>query len=412
MMFLIKLSPRNRPTILGTPSTTRRIVRRLLTSSSIIEDPSSHENEKNFTHKIPIQPLDRVSSSTSWKSSSFPTQTKNFWGNDQQQHPNKKVSQHQQHHQHQHHQQQHQQQQQQHRRSTNHKNKKKKNHLEQKQELSTQFENESKLCGQHLDPQGTLLPTSTWIKLEGTLPISSLETVLDSIGKVLQYEQARGIVDLDAMWNPMQDATVPIIIATPHNRIEDWICAAHVILSPFGRPAGWHIQFQNRSMVHAILTHAQERTIYSAWAPLQISEYHYQPNNKNDNDDNNDNHDDGSDDSDDINDDHHDQFARKQIDHEQEQQPPLETPLAKDPNTKMIEPIMNQTSIVTDAMVRFENCPPTLTAEQLRYLLSRYDLASPSVYRWQGSVQGKIAPLMYIVIRAATMLLLLLLLML
>jgi hypothetical protein len=56
--------------------------------------------------------------------------------------------------------------------------------------------------------------------------------------------------------------------------------------------------------------------------------------------------------------------------------------------------------VVDDSMVRFENCPPDLTDEYLRYLLSRFDLApqGKTVIEWRGrTTDGKRAPLMFVV---------------
>ena len=206
-------------------------------------------------------------------------------------------------------------------------------------QLSTNFENETKTCAQHLDPQGKLLSTSDWIHVDGILPNSSLEMILDTFSKVLVNEQAIGIVDLDALWNPVDDPAVPTLAPMDYNEQHNWIQAAHLVLSPFGRPTGWYLKFPNRSIVNSIVSHAQNHPLLCAWKPIKVSEYEYRPD-----------------------------------------------PLSPNP-------------VVTDSMIRFENSPRSLSADQLRLMLSRYDLAPEgnTVVQWKGSVEGKTAPLMFVV---------------
>jgi hypothetical protein len=216
-------------------------------------------------------------------------------------------------------------------------NKKKYEPPRKKYQLSTNFENETKTCAQHLDPQGMMLPTSDWIHVDGILPNSSLEMVVDTFSKVLVNEQAIGIVDLDALWNPVEDPTVPTL--APLDNEQNWIQAAHLVLSPFGRPTGWYLKFPNRSIVNSIVSHAQLHPLFCAWKPIKVTEYKYL------------------------------------------QEPPSPNP------------------IVTDSMIRFENSPNSLSADQLRLMLSRYELATEgnTVVQWKGSVEGKTAPLMFVV---------------
>jgi hypothetical protein len=206
-------------------------------------------------------------------------------------------------------------------------------------QLSTNFENETKTCAQHLDPQGMILPTSDWIHVDGILPNSSLEMVVDTFSKVLVNEQAIGIVDLDALWNPVEDPAVPTLAPLDNDSEQHWIQAAHLVLSPFGRPTGWYLKFQNRSIVNSIISHAQLHPLFCAWKPIKVTEYNYR-----------------------------------------------QEPLSPNP-------------VVTDSMIRFENSPKFLTADQLRLMLSRYELATEgnTVVQWQGSVEGKTAPRMFVV---------------
>jgi hypothetical protein len=184
-----------------------------------------------------------------------------------------------------------------------------------------------------------ILPTSDWIHVDGILPNSSLEMVVDTFSKVLVNEQAIGIVDLDALWNPVEDPAVPTLAPLEDEQQQQWIQAAHLVLSPFGRPTGWYLKFTNRSIVNSLLSHAQLHPLYCAWKPIKVAEYKYR------------------------------------------QQPPSPNP------------------IVTDSMIRFENSPNSLSADQLRLMLSRYELAPEgnTVIRWKGSIEGKVAPLMFVV---------------
>merc|ERR1712232_1520746 len=146
---------------------------------------------------------------------------------------------------------------------------------------SLQLRDETLPCAQHLDPDGTMLPTSEWIHVNGTIPICSLDQVLRSIQELLLEEEERGIIDLQADWNPVKDPFVPILPPSGGSRndadggidrqreIDDaeageqdtedasgaspsslspspLIEAAHVVLSPYGRPNGWHIKLANR----------------------------------------------------------------------------------------------------------------------------------------------------------------------
>jgi hypothetical protein len=163
--------------------------------------------------------------------------------------------------------------------------------------------------------------------------------VVDTFSKVLVNEQAIGIVDLDALWNPVEDPAVPTLAPLDNDSEQHWIQAAHLVLSPFGRPTGWYLKFQNRSIVNSIISHAQLHPLFCAWKPIKVTEYNYR-----------------------------------------------QEPLSPNP-------------VVTDSMIRFENSPKFLTADQLRLMLSRYELATEgnTVVQWQGSVEGKTAPRMFVV---------------
>ena len=132
-----------------------------------------------------------------------------------------------------------------------------------------------------------------------------------------------------------------------------------------GRPRGWHLKFRNRSIVNAILSHAQEHTIYDGWKDIQV--YEWKP-------------------------------------------PPLQEDMQeispKDSGgVQGIDDLRSEDSreslIVTDSMLRVENCPGTLSSHDLMLMMSRYDLSPTgrSVQEWKGMTEdgNKKAPLMYVV---------------
>jgi hypothetical protein len=213
-------------------------------------------------------------------------------------------------------------------------------------EPSLELQDKRLPVAQHLDPEGKLLPTSDWIHVNGTLPICSLDEVLHSFENFLKEEEIRGIVDLDGLWNPVQDVHCPTL-TLDHEPIT--VQAAHVVISPFGRPNGWHLKLPNRSLVHAILARAQEEQLRVAWKVVHVQEYAYSQ-------------------------------------ERQEREDPAHA--------------NNHALVIDDTMVRIENCPYDLTDEYTRYLLSRYDLAPTgrTVIKWKGKTNdGKQAPLMFVV---------------
>mmetsp|Transcript_19247 Transcript_19247/g.47917 ORF Transcript_19247/g.47917 Transcript_19247/m.47917 type:complete len:416 (+) Transcript_19247:110-1357(+) len=237
-------------------------------------------------------------------------------------------------------------------------------------------------CRNHLDPNNSMgLPTSDWVQIFGALPMTSLEEVLDSIENILRQEVG-SIVDLDTDWNPHQDGEdpplLPSILEVPIEEPQEWreyaldkdvirtssnddsnttltqiesfrVVKAHVVLSPFGRPTGWNLQLANPSMVHALLSASQNArvkgTIKIGWKFARIKEY----------------------------------------------VPPLQQLNERDTRTMLV---------ISDSMVRFENCPRTLTEDYLRHMLSRYELTplGSTIIQWKGKTNdGKLPPLTFVV---------------
>jgi hypothetical protein len=220
--------------------------------------------------------------------------------------------------------------------------------------LLRQFKDERLPAAQHLDPDGKELPTSEWIHVGLNHPFCAMEEIVAFFEKLLR-EQADEAVDLEAEWNPHQDESLPFLEIPEGSCIE----AAHVVLSPYGRPNGWHLKFPNRSMAHAILMKAQSKQLYISWKPIRVKEYHYQ---------------------------HPTQQRGKGS-------------RRKKRNKDGSFHSMHHDFVVDHSMVRLESCPSEVGSEYIRYMMSRFDLApqGTTVIRWKGRTpNGKIAPPMYI----------------
>lgn len=248
---------------------------------------------------------------------------------------------------------------------------------------TNRFRDASLPSRKHLDPNNSFLPTSDWVQIFGALPTTSLEEVLVSIESVLEQEANKGtIVDLDADWNPHNDGETPPLVpsilevpvqATPNrpeysldkgivpDELDDdttlvqmecfRVIKALVVLSPFGRPTGWNLQLANPSMVHALLSYAHTARVKGnlriGWKFAKVQEF---------------------------------------------VPPPIDsTNNHKDTSTMLV---------VSDSMVRFENCPNSLTEDYLRHMLSRYELTpkGSTIIKWKGQTSdGRVPPPTFVV---------------
>lgn len=230
--------------------------------------------------------------------------------------------------------------------------------------------------------------------------MTSLEEVLDSIENILRKETSKsdGVVDLDAEWNPHTDGEdlplVPSVLEIPINddpalrerreyaldkassnkstdinvnsdcdgtnnettmTIESFrVVKAHVVLSPFGRPTGWNLKLANPSMVHAFLSVTDKARVKGVhmvgWKFTKVKEHHPPP------------------------------TTKKPLPYD-----------ASDTRTMLV---------VSDSMVRFENCPADLTQSNLRFMLSRFELTrkGTTIIRWKGRIGGgRVQPVTYVV---------------
>jgi len=191
---------------------------------------------------------------------------------------------------------------------------------------------------EQLQKNGEKLPDSCWVRVDNIPPLSSLDAILEGVQKALDAEQERGIIDLDAAWDAEKNETLPFLPPTS----DEWVLKARVILSPFGRPTGWRLLFENRSIVHALLTHAKETPILCAWKRVSI----------------------------------------KELPDKEERSVSLDQPQ------------------VTDATIRVENCPAGMNTLTLMHFFSRFDLTmtGPSIVQWHGKTKdGKVAPRTFLV---------------
>ena len=108
---------------------------------------------------------------------------------------------------------------------------------------------------------------------------------------------------------------------------QDCVVKSHLVLSANGRPAGWRIQFANRSIANAVLRSAKKDPLRCAWKTVSVKEL------------------------------------------KQETSVPPE---------------------VDESWIRVENCYPAMTVDHLRHIFRRYDLArdGPAIQRWESEETG------------------------
>ena len=111
---------------------------------------------------------------------------------------------------------------------------------------------------------GERVAQSNWIQIDGIPPTSSLEAMMEGVQAALEKESHRGMVDLDAPWDPVDP--VPALALLDRDA---WIQKAHLNLSTLARPTGWFLQLQNRSLVQALL----HQGLFCAWKKVTVTEY-------------------------------------------------------------------------------------------------------------------------------------------
>lgn len=182
-----------------------------------------------------------------------------------------------------------------------------------------------------LERDGRKVAASDWVQIDGIPPISSLGAITKGVENALNTEAKRGIINVDATWDPILREPIPFL----PKYSGQWISQAQIELSPFGRPKGWFLQLPNRSIAHALLTYAAETPVLCAWKPIIVRSVTYE---------------------------------------------------------KVLE---KQYPEISDATLRVENCPAGLRTVDLANFFARYDLAMDrqSIVRWEGvTPDGKPAP--------------------
>jgi hypothetical protein len=206
--------------------------------------------------------------------------------------------------------------------------------------------------GEQLHQQGeTLVPTSTWVLVENISPISSLQAMLQGIQEALDTEEIKGIVDLDKNWSngeplPMMNLSATPVATAKSMNGHKWVRKAKLVLSPFGRPTGWYLQFDNRSIVYALLNHSKESTIRCTWREVRVREY-------------------------------------KNTEKSGENDDPV----------SQGNWLLNES--ISDHTLRVENCPYNVTEASMLNFFSRYDLKSgcKAIELWHGvTTDGKMCP--------------------
>lgn len=123
------------------------------------------------------------------------------------------------------------------------------------------------IVGDHMKAAGERVAQSTWVQIDNIPPTSSLEAMVDGVKTAIEKERQRGIVDLDAPWDPSD----PVPSLDPLDN-DTWIQKAHINLSTLARPTGWFIQLQNRSLVQALLNQSNQSGLFCAWKKVTVSE--------------------------------------------------------------------------------------------------------------------------------------------
>jgi hypothetical protein len=213
------------------------------------------------------------------------------------------------------------------------------------------FHDEIKTVADYLQSQGEWVytrPESTWIRIDNISPMSSLEFMIKGIDAALDAEESRGIIDLDQKW----EGEDKVQFLPPMIWIEKqpkWVRNARLILSPFSRPKGWFMQFDNRSIVNALITHAERTPIQCSYKRVKVSVCKVEP-----------------------------------------VEPTTDDPaVAVVPGPKEYRPVNEDPNSLLDATVsdhtiRVENCPAFATVMSIVNFFSRYDLKNDkeSVKKW------------------------------
>ena len=134
-------------------------------------------------------------------------------------------------------------------------------------------------CHEHLDPDGNILGKSEWIHANGTLPICSVEEVIEAFEThVLREAERWGIIDFEAPWNQVQEASVPTLFIVGS-------LADRGLSTGSGSSACCHFSlWSSEWMVSQIsqpifcqccLATGSAEHFHMSWNVVQVSEHHY-----------------------------------------------------------------------------------------------------------------------------------------
>ena len=254
------------------------------------------------------------------------------------------------------------------------------------------------------------VPTTNWVELDNIPPLSSLEAMVQGLEEALDaiWEAEGGIWNLEAPiqswdsqtgqphlptfsdWSDVQAVQEPhhepqheeeefpnsssLSSSLVFGRPTRWIQTAKLRLSLYGRPRGWLIQVRHRSVAYALLRYAQQHAIYCAWKPVTLLAHHggggatppptdTTPNNSN----------------------------HTRTDSSRSGVVGSPPPTDNDNNSHDKDDYRPPTGVlVTDATVRLEDCPASITIDSLLKTFSRFDLATQAELKHRGIVPTRI----------------------
>ncbi|CAB9512939.1 expressed unknown protein [Seminavis robusta] len=133
------------------------------------------------------------------------------------------------------------------------------------------------------------IPTSEWIHVGDISPISTLESMVEGInealdahlathGGIVHVDDSTQLLDFQDMFpNHHHHATTNDDDEEEQVMVQEdlfrWVQQAHLILSSYGRPAGWKVQLANRSIAYALLQQHAKTCVQSTWKPLTIAPF-------------------------------------------------------------------------------------------------------------------------------------------
>jgi hypothetical protein len=192
--------------------------------------------------------------------------------------------------------------------------------------------------GEHFTTSGERVSITPWVRISDISPLSSLEAMVEGMGRALEEEMAdKGIMNLDALYTPggtPPNLTIEAATGGENRSSSDpYVLEAKLILSPFARPTGWYVRLRNRSLAEAMIRRDKAgKPLVCATRRVKVKQYN----------------------------------------------------LPKKRETQF----EGHLPVLSDAMIRVENCPEDLTKVALLNFFSRFDLSlskeHESIIPWAG----------------------------